>query len=640
MKICAAAAGLVCAVFLFAVALHAQTPAAASANTPPLKIRQLTRDIVVAPDGSSTTAVHSEVQVLDQAIIAAVAQEKLAYIDALQDLEVKDAYTLKPDGRKLPLAPDAIVAQMGGSAGSAPVYSDERAKVLIFPDVEVGDTLVYDSVIHAKPELRNSFISDLTIPPTLYIEQQRLTVTAPESMPLYVEGREMKTGSSGSGGNIRYEADYANFNPVSDADEPLSRFERAPRVSISSFKSYQELSAAYAALVEPKIAVTDAIRAKADAVTAGISGRREQAKALYQWVAAHVRYVALEFGAGHIVPHDAESVLDNGYGDCKDHAVLYAALLRAKGIKAETVLITTASLFHAAQVPTFGAFNHMITWLPELGLYADTTDWSTPFGYLPMPEYGKPALLVGPQGALLTTPALAAGQSGVIHDVTVSFDGQAHVTAKSMTTGTGAMSGVLCYLGTMLARTDSKEIMHKMLSAEKMPHATGSLTPAPAGEPSDRYQIGGSYTTPGFWRGVLQEEPFYLPSGIAMVTMTGSLFLDGIAESKYKSAATVPCHSGHYLENYTLELPATLKTSALPGDTAIHTAHLDYSAHWSATAHAIAIRREFTAHFDSSLCSGDTVGEVHDTLAAVRKELESRITLINTVKDNPPPPPR
>ena len=97
-----------------------------------------------------------------------------------------------------------------------------------------------------------------------------------------------------------------------------------------------------------------------------------------------MRYVALEFGRGGIIPHNADSVLANGYGDCKDHTALFAAMLKAKGIASNLVILNATDIHTLAKVPTIAPFNHMIAWLPEFHLYADTTAGKvTPFGLLP-----------------------------------------------------------------------------------------------------------------------------------------------------------------------------------------------------------------------------------------------------------------
>ena len=115
--------------------------------------------------------------------------------------------------------------------------------------------------------------------------------------------------------------------------------------------------------------VTPGIRALADNITAGISDRREQAEALYRWVAQNIRYVAVYLGNGGLEPNSAQSILDNHYGDCKDHVVIPEALLAAKGIASSPVLIGMDEGPILPKVPLLSRFNHAITYVPEFKLY-------------------------------------------------------------------------------------------------------------------------------------------------------------------------------------------------------------------------------------------------------------------------------
>jgi hypothetical protein len=53
--------------------------------------------------------------------------------------------------------------------------------------------------------------------------------------------------------------------------------------------------------------------------------------------------VAIFLGNGGYEPHDAATVLENRYGDCKDHVALLEALLKAKGIASVPVLVGSSS---------------------------------------------------------------------------------------------------------------------------------------------------------------------------------------------------------------------------------------------------------------------------------------------------------
>ncbi len=159
---------------------------------------------------------------------------------------------------------------------------------------------------------------------------------------------------------------------------------------MSSYPDYDALAKAVGALALPTTAVTPAIQAKADEIAGGSKNHKDETRKIYDWIGAHIRYVAIELGQGGYVPHSADSVLAHGYGDCKDNAVLFAALLKARGIDSKLVLINLTNIYTVAKVPTLGPFNHMISWLPEFHMYADATNASiVSFGGLAPPGIWK-----------------------------------------------------------------------------------------------------------------------------------------------------------------------------------------------------------------------------------------------------------
>jgi hypothetical protein len=79
-----------------------------------------------------------------------------------------------------------------------------------------------------------------------------------------------------------------------------------------------------------------------------------------------VRYIAREQEIYAIVPRPAPEVLANGYGDCKEMSALFKMILAEKGITAHLALVSITNRFQAIDsVPTLGAFNHMIVYLPS-----------------------------------------------------------------------------------------------------------------------------------------------------------------------------------------------------------------------------------------------------------------------------------
>jgi tetratricopeptide (TPR) repeat protein len=156
------------------------------------------------------------------------------------------------------------------------------------------------------------------------------------------------------------------------------------------------------------VAVTPAVKAKADEVTLGLKTDDEKTRAIYSYVSTQIRYISISFGAGRYQPHAADVVLANQYGDCKDKDTLLQAMLQAEGIQASAVLIGS-SLKLNPDVPTPAQFDHVITAV-QLGkgrIWLDSTPEVAPYQMLLQPLRDKQALLIPGTGpaTIVTTPA-------------------------------------------------------------------------------------------------------------------------------------------------------------------------------------------------------------------------------------------
>ena len=337
----------------------------------------------------------------------------------------------------------AIQSQLVPGAPNLPLFNDQKQKVIIFRDVQPGDTLVADyrktqKETYFPGHFADTFVYDPT--PQLPVDEIRVELAAPRSLPLTLEARDVTVRETTEGDQVLRSW---GFSAVATPPEgaAVAPFDRHPRVSVTSFASYDAFGAAYAALVAPKIAVTPEIQALANQLTSGTTVRREQAQKLYEYVSGRVRYVGLELGRSAIVPHDAHSVLTNGYGDCKDKAVLLAALLKAKGIASEAVVLNAANAYTVATLPTLEPFNHVILYVPEFDLYADVTPSVVPFGLLPLELYGKQVVHAVSNGNARRQIPIAPNMSMALKTVQkLSDDGR--VVGSTSATATGPL-GVL-----------------------------------------------------------------------------------------------------------------------------------------------------------------------------------------------------
>src|SRR5581483_11570224 len=131
-----------------------------------------------------------------------------------------------------------------------------------------------------------------------------------------------------------------------------------PSVQVTTFANWEQVGAWYQSLQQKSLSVTPAVQAHADALTRGLTSENDKIRAIANDVALHIHYVGLDFGIGRYQPHEADDVLANEYGDCKDKHTLLATLLKAEGIDAWPALISSQRDLDPS-VPSPAQFDHV-----------------------------------------------------------------------------------------------------------------------------------------------------------------------------------------------------------------------------------------------------------------------------------------
>jgi tetratricopeptide (TPR) repeat protein len=209
-------------------------------------------------------------------------------------------------------------------------------------------------------------------------------------------------------------------------------------IAYTTGASWAAVAAAYADIVDRQMGKPD-FSAYVREARQGLDPRRDRDAIIARLSArlgAEVKYTGIEFGEASIVPRTPAEVFERRYGDCKDKALLLAALLRAAGIPADVALLDAG--FGAdidPDVPGFGSFDHAIVYVPgPKPLWIDATDRFSPVGELPLADQGRLAL-VAARGtkALVKTPVAPASANLTREDrsITVGEDGKVRVVETS-----------------------------------------------------------------------------------------------------------------------------------------------------------------------------------------------------------------
>jgi hypothetical protein len=597
-------------------------------SAPPSRIVSMTRELVASMDGSWVLTTRSEIKVLRPSAIESLAQTALNYSQASQQMEVADAFTRKADGRVLKVAPDAVHTQQARSRNTA-MLTDTMQKVILFPDVQVGDVVAYTSVLRSQPVLGGHFFFNVLIPTVVGIDEAAVTIRVPKGMTVSTDASGLDVSKSDQDGAIVYGMRYANPNPPPITNQALSEYDRAARFTISSFKDYDALAKIYAEQALPQMAVTDAIRQQADAITQGVSDPYQQARLIYQWIAGRVRYVAVEFGQGRLTPRAAEATMTNAYGDCKDQAALFGALLKAKGIDSYLVIINSGNAYTVSDTATLAPFDHVISYLPRFKMYADVTNGrNTPFGLLPRNEYGKEVVHVAdPRGARHRVPVADGKLSTDNYKLNIRMSEAGHIEVESSSTASGDFAGPVRLLGSMMQGENGRKFAAMVLAKANQPSAIGAfMAPPPSMDDAD-YRISATWALPEPLAPLAAGASFRLADNLQLLKPVSAAFFGPVLDARFRGNDPAPCYSGRSVDEETMSFPATRRLERLPEDVTIRTAHISFTSRWSKTDTSVSVRREFEARFDTALCGGAVRREVLAAFDRIQADVNASLAL-------------
>src|SRR5205814_8680278 len=369
---------------VFVAILHAGSLAQTAVSEAPQKTHKslftVLRDDVtydVRADGAYSFEEFKSFRLNNAQGVKQGSQFSLSYSTSLQDLEVLEAYTTTPDGKRIDVEADKIIQQQSAQSAGAPMFDDAKVKTVGFPATEIGSVLtLHWRSVQKIPLFPGAFSMTRVFPKTADVRSSVLTLRVPESLELRVEAIGVDGGALPS--DKPGSKPWRWTLPVAPAHAreigSVNAYDYSPRVVATTLASYDAAGMAYLERARPKAAVTPAIQRLADEITHGIEDRRNQAEALYRWVSKNVRYVGIFLGFGGVVPHDAEAIATARYGDCKDHVTVLEALLAAKGIKSSPVLVNVGDTYTVPKVAAApGVVNHATTLLADFDVFVDST---------------------------------------------------------------------------------------------------------------------------------------------------------------------------------------------------------------------------------------------------------------------------
>jgi transglutaminase-like putative cysteine protease len=605
--------------FLALVALGA--PAVAERPyTPDVALEKLVDIHDVRADGSDRETMEGVLRVESAQGISGAGAQRIDYRSSIDDVESIEASTIKPDGTEIKVPESAIRTQDEDSDGGATEFSDTKYKVIVFPAVEVGSRVRYKVTINHRTTPFPGFFSDgYVLAPNWNRDTWEVQINIPASLPLYVQQRGIVGGlESTKDGINHYHFSYRWRSAKAPESGSVWAGDYAPALYVSTYPDMVAVGNAYQEAAAPMAQITDRIQSLANEVTKGLADDAAKVKALDHWVAKNIRYVAVFLGYGGLIPHPADQVLANRYGDCKDHAVLMEALLAAVGIKSSTALVNSGGAYTLAAVGSIGPPNHAITYVPSLDIYVDSTDQFAPYGTLSFEIMDKPTVLTA-LGRLGRTPSTKADQNVSRTSIEMKIRPDGTIEGHSA----GSTSGIFeseSRANRFYSQSTAEDQVVKKLLGRFNETGSGSLEygdPSALDEPfsvNTTFLLDPVTNFPG--PGALMMPVGLSPGGIATFAANQPL-----EQRQWQ----YPCMSRIVEDRYRIEFPATVTLGQLPKGVSYDNGDMHYRSSYELLGHSVLVHREFQVLHPNNVCNPQDNEASKAVHAAVQRDLRSQV---------------
>ncbi|MGE0329658.1 MAG: DUF3857 domain-containing transglutaminase family protein [Ramlibacter sp.] len=580
----------------------------------------------VSADGRTVETVTYRYKVLQHERLEDFKVYSLSFSTSIQTGEVLEAYTLKADGRQIDVPPGNYQTQTNqGRQGAGPAFSDRTRLSVVFPELAVGDSVhVRYRITEREPMFPGQFSLALSQSPFRVAQDARIVIRHPASMALKTQAFFFQPQPEVVADGFRTrEWRWTNPSPRSydaDRDNGIWKISETPMVLASTFQSYEAIAKAYGDRALPRAQPDQRVREIVKDVLLDEAQPREKARKLYEWVSRNITYGGNCIGVGAVVPRELNVVLDNRMGDCKDHATLLQAMLSAAGITSEQVLVNAGSSYELAEVPVVSMVNHVMNYLPTLGLYVDATAKEIPFGYLPTQAYAKPVIHVGREKALAKVPDQRHqdNEQRLFMKLKIAADGSATGELNVALKGVNA-ANVRSYMRALTADAE-KDFVRRVFSSSGM-RGNGTVSRGATQGLSDNYAFSMTFSVSGFLRGgsngAFSLEP------VLNTPLPVTAFAN-VADRPEATRASY-CYGFHSYETYDIELAPNLKLLSVPDPLEVKASLVDYSARYEQVPSGLRVTRELHDKTPVSICQADMMTLLHKQAEPVGENLRAQV---------------
>ncbi len=397
--------------------------------------------IEVTPENTQISTLHYIIKILNQRGKEDFSEAKIDYDSTYEKVDLEFARAIKPDGTVTDVGRRHI--RDVSLYLNFPLYSNARVFIISFPEVAEGSVIEYKLVIR-RSQLTNKkdFVINYPVQAGEPVITADFQLSVPKERKINLKkinekynnfSAELNPQVKTEGSLSIYKWEFKNIPQIIPEQGMPPECQINPEILISSFNSWEEVYQWWWELAKDKAIPDAGIKNKVKELTLGLENPEDKIRAVYNFCAKDIRYVAVEYGQAGYEPHLAGDIFRNKYGDCKDKAVLLAAMLKEIGVEAGLVLIATRDNNNLLEDFVSLDFNHCIAAI-NFGnqvIFLDPTAETCPFGDLPVGDQERRVLFCSSRGyKIMNTPLYPAQHNLLRQVVSIKLNPDESIAAK------------------------------------------------------------------------------------------------------------------------------------------------------------------------------------------------------------------
>jgi len=396
--------------------------------------------VEVTPQNTQVSQAHYLIKILNERGKEDFSEAHIEYDSTYEKVELEFARTIKPDGEVIEVGKEHI--RDVSKYLNFPLYSNARIYIISFPEIVEGASVEYKIKIQRNQLInKNDFVLSYPLQTSEPIIRADFRLTIPKNKKLRIKilnnqfnnfGAKLDPVLRDNGASLTYSWGFQNITQIIPEANMPAAVEVTPTVILSTFQDWQDIYAWWWDLAKDKIIADNAIRQEVKKLTENLNSEEEKARAIYNFCAQKIRYVAVEYGQAGYEPHKAEDIFKNKYGDCKDQSMLLVAMLHEAGLSAWPVLISAKGYYDLLVDFPSVLFNHCIVALSLKGeiIFLDPTAETCSFGGLPSLDQERKVLVFKEDGyQIKDTPLYPAGHNLLKQSLTIRINDDESIEA-------------------------------------------------------------------------------------------------------------------------------------------------------------------------------------------------------------------